>query len=446
MFYQSKLSNGIRLLTIPAKNTKAVTILVLLPVGSRHEAMPLLGASHFIEHMMFKGTVKRKNNLAIAKELDALGAHYNAFTAKDHTGYWIKTIREKTDVALDILSDMLFNSVFDKGEFEREKGVISEEIKMYKENPLLYIMDAFDTLLYKQHPLGKVISGSVSTVSRMNRTKLLAYKERFYTPSNMVVAICGDVKKSEVVKLIGKYFSSYCERSEQQGSAKHGSSKGVQKGVQKKYTPIPFKKQNVSLHQRVSILFKQVDQVQVALGGFAYPYQHRLREALALLLIILGGNMSSRLFSEVRVKRGLAYFVKADAGAYSDIGSYSIRAGVDKDKTREAVAVILDELKKVRKYGVSEEELKRAKDYFKGTIKLSLEDSANLVSWYANQVLLGKKILSPTEKLRKIQHVEKGDISKVARAVLKPQTMCLALIGPFKNKKPFLHLLQKSIQ
>lgn len=426
MMHQSKLSNGIRLLTIPVKNTKAVSILILLPAGSRYETAPLWGASHFIEHMMFKGTAKRKNNLAIARELDALGAQYNAFTAKDHTGYWIKIIKDKIDVALDILSDMLFNSVFDEKEFEREKGVIFEEIKMYTENPLLHITDFFDSILYKGHALGKVISGSSFSVSNMARAKLLHYKERFYQPAHMVIAISGDIKKSETVRVVEKYFCTY-----------HGKK---QKNV---YSP--FKKSDTQLLQRVGICFKQVDQVQIALGGLAYPYQHPLREALTLLLIILGGNMSSRLFSEIRVKRGLAYFIKAGSEAYADIGSYRISAGVDKKKALETIRVILDELQTIQKYGVSEEELKRAKDYFKGTLKLSLEDSASLVSWYADQVLLGKRILSPLEKLQRMQRVKKSDIRKVARAVLKSRTVYLALIGPFKNKKPFLRLLEKGI-
>lgn len=427
MYYQSKLSNGIRLLTIPAKNTKAVTILVLFPVGSRYEKTSLSGASHFIEHMLFKGTVKRPNNFAIAKELDSIGAQYNAFTAKDHTGYWIKTIKEKLPVGLDILADMLFNSIFDHGEFSREKSVISEEIKMYNENPLLYIDDFFDYIIYRGHSLGRLISGSISTVNKISRAKLLHYKEQFYQPSNMVIAITGNVKKADTVKLVKQYFSSY-------------------QGKKQKKDYIQFKRRRTTLSQRVGILHRQVDQVQVALGSFSYPYQHRRSEALILLLIILGGNMSSRLFSEVRVKRGLAYFVKTDVSVYYDIGNYSIRVGVDKSKTKQAIVVILNELKKIQKFGVEKEEINRAKDYFKGTLKLSLEDSANLASWYGKQVLAGKKVLSASEKLRKIRQVTQKDIQTVARSVLKPQALYLALIGPFKNKKPFLHILQKGSQ
>lgn len=426
MYYQSKLSNGICLLTIPVEHTKAVTILILFPAGSRYEEASSSGASHFIEHMMFKGTIKRPSNLALARELDSIGAQYNAFTSKDHTGYWIKTVKEKLSVGLDILSDMLFNSVFDKGEFEREKGVVSEEIKMYKENPLLYISDFFDSIVYKGHALGRLISGSVSEINRISKGKLLHYKEKFYQPSQMVIAIAGDIRKVDALNLVKQYFYSY-------------------QGKKQKSAYVPWKSRRTSLNQRVSILYRHIDQAQIALGGFSYPYQHPRSEALALLLVILGGNMSSRLFSEVRVKQGLAYFVKADVSTYSDVGNYSIRTGVDKNRTKEAIAVILNELKKIQKFGVSEEELKRAKDYFKGTLKLSLEDSANLVSWYGEQVLLGKTVLSPWGKLKKIHQVTRKDIHSVARSVLNPQELYLALIGPFKNKKSFLYVLEKGV-
>ena len=169
MYYQTKLVNGIRLLVMPIKSTKAITVLILLPVGSRYEAKSLNGVSHFIEHMMFKGTKRRPSSLAVAKELDRIGAEYNAFTSQDMTGYWIKTISDKIEVGFDVLSDMLFNSLFDKQEFEREKGVILEEIKMYQENPLFYIDDFFHQICYDQHPLGRLITGPIETIKKLKR-------------------------------------------------------------------------------------------------------------------------------------------------------------------------------------------------------------------------------------------------------------------------------------
>lgn len=426
MYYKSILSNGVRLLTVPAKNTKAVTVLVLLPVGSRYESLSLTGASHFIEHMIFKGTRQRPSNLAIAKELDGIGAEYNAFTGKEYTGYWIKTIKEKMNVGFDVLSDIIFNSVFDMGEFQREKGVILQEIKMYQENPLLYISDFFDHILYGKHPLGKLISGPMNAIKKMSRKNLLSYKEKFYQPSQMLIAVCGNIRKPEIVDSVEKYF-------------------GGHKGARKKSKYLAFKKTSAQLKHRVGILFKNVDQVQIALGGFAYPYNHRQIEVLDLLLIILGGNMSSRLFTEVRVKRGLAYFVRTYSETYKDTGAYVIRAGVDKEKVLETLKVILHELEKIKKNGVSVGELRRAKDYFNGILKLSIEDSANLVGWYAKQLLMTNKIISPKQKLQKIKRVTCKDIQGVARQLFFKQGLNLGLIGPFRNKNPFLRILQKSI-
>ncbi len=414
------------MITIPIKNTKAVTVLTLLPVGSRYETKELNGASHFIEHMLFKGTRLRPSNLAIAKELDKIGAQYNAFTGKDHTGYWVKVVREKMEVAFDVLSDVLFNSLFEPGEFQREKGVIVEEIKMYEENPLFHIENLFEKTLYANHPLGWLISGPASTVKKITRKKLLDYKEKFYQPSQMIVVVAGDVKKSQITRLIKKYFGSYS-------------------GQKRTNQYLPFKKTVKGIRHKVSILFRETKQVQIALGGLAYSYTHQKIEAASLLAIILGGNMSSRLFTEVRVKRGLAYFIRAGIDIYQDTGNYLIRAGVDKTKAIEAIKVILDELKKIKKDGVTDEELRRAKDYIKGTFNLSLEGSSNLASWYGKQALLIGKILSPREKLARIKKVSRSDIQKVVDYFFAKQGLNLALIGPFRHNKPFLRVLEKGV-
>ena len=425
-YYQTRLSNGLKLIFIPAKATKAVTVLVMLPVGSRYETPGANGVSHFIEHMMFKGTKRRPSNLAIAKELDKIGAQYNAFTGKDHTGYWVKVVGEKMGLAFDILADILFNSLFDRAEFQREKGVIIEEIKMYEENPLFHIEDLFEKLLFGVHPLGALISGQISAVKKMTRQKLLSYKEEFYQPSQMLVVVAGDVKKSRITRLVKRYFSLY-----------HGRKR------KNKY--LPFEKKITRVRHRVSLLFKDIKQVQIALGGLAYPYTHPKLEAASLLGIILGGNMSSRLFTEVRVKRGLAYFINSSLGVYQDTGEYEIRAGVDRERTPEALRIILDELKKIKEKEVAEEELSRAKDYVKGTLSLSLEDSANLASWYGKQALLASKILTPKEKLTRIERVTQKDIQKVANDFFASQGLNLALIGPFKQNKPFLRILKEGV-
>ena len=424
MYSQTIFTNGLKLITVPVKDAKTATVLVLLPVGSRYESTRLSGVSHFIEHMMFKGTKKRLNSLAISKELDGIGAYYNAFTGKDHTGYWVKSAKEKIGTSLDVLSDMLFNSVFDQKEFDNEKTVILEEIKMYEENPLFYISEFFENTLFNKDALGQLISGHLSDVKALSRQSLIKYKEMFYQPNRMLVIVAGGTEKTKTIKLVKKYFISH---------------KGKAKKI--KYTPLIRKKTKPG----VKIRFKDLKQAQIALGGFAYPYNHPKLEAATLLSIILGGNMSSRLFIQVREKRGLAYSVKMGLDKYQDVGNYVIQAGVDKEKVLETVKIILNELSKVKKNIVTKEELTRAKDYIGGTMKIYLEDSVNLATWYGYQSLFVNKIISPSQQLEKIKRVTQKQIQNVAQNIFCKQNLKLALIGPFKNKQSLLRILEKRI-
>lgn len=423
----SKFSNGLRLITAPIAGTEAVTVLILLPVGSRYETPKLNGVSHFIEHMLFKGTKKRPTSLAIAKELDALGAEYNAFTGKDLTGYWVKLDKDYLEIGLEILADIFFNSLFDKNEFEREKGVILEEIKMYQDNPLLYIDDFFEQTLYGQHPLGWSIAGKMENIKKISHTEFLTFKNKFYQAGRALITVTGNIKTKIVRKLVNKFFGQIPEFK-------------IKKMNFKKF----LKKQQKNLKLR--ILTKDVQQVQLALGFPAYSYFHPKIEALDLLAIILGGNMSSRLFTEVRVKKGLAYFIRTDLGVYQDTGNFVIRAGVDKDKIEEAIKVILDELKKVRDKAISNEELNRTKTFCEGKLSLELENSASLASWYAKQLMLIGKILTPTEKLAKIKKVQIKDIQAVSNEIIKSRALNLALIGPDNiNQSLLLSILKKGL-
>jgi len=426
MYSEKVFSNGFKLITAPAQNTKTATILVLLPAGSRYENNGLYGASHFIEHLMFKGTSRRPSSLAIAKELDKIGAQFNAFTSKDHTGYWVKTTADKVNVSFDVVSDMLFHSLFDLSEFKQEKNVILEEIKMYEENPLLYIDEFFEETLYHNHMLGKPISGRSADIKKMSLTKLIDYRDKFYQPSQMVMAVAGNINKSHIIKLSQKYFANNLGKK---GKNKYEvfRSKGKQ-------------------GNKVRVLTRDVQQAQIALGGFSFcPYGDSKTETLLLLSIILGGNMSSRLFGEIRVKRGLAYFVKTDLNSYQDVGSYAIRAGVDKEKVSSTLKVILEELNKIKKYGVSREELKRAKDYFQGVMLLSLEDSSVLSSWYARQGLFLRQMITPQQRLKRVKMVKVGDIKILANRLFRKNSFNLAVIGPFKSSIPFLRVLEEGI-
>lgn len=419
--YKNKLKNGLQTLFIPIKEIQSVTILTLVPVGSRYENKRHNGVFHFIEHMLFKGTKKRPTSFIIARELDSFGAEYNAFTAKDHTGYWIKINKDKIENALEIMSDMLFNSIFEKNAFERERKVILEEMKMYEDNPLMYIDDLFEeTIFGEKHPLGQLIIGKRNIIKNIKREEVVKIKNKFYLPNRILLTIAGNFKLDRCQKLVEKYFFQKSPKL---------SFKGFKK----------FKKTKKS---KIKILKKKVKQTQLALGYFGYPYGHKKINALSILSVILGGNMSSRLFSEIRVKRGLAYYVKTDITSYQDIGTFAVYAGVPKKKTKEAIKIILAEIEKIKKDGPSLDEIKRAKAYLEGKIKLAIESSSYLASWFGKRYLFTKKIITPQEKIRKIKQVSSSEIRKVINDIFN-SPIYLSLIGDINKDQIDLRIFNK---
>lgn len=416
-----KLNNGLKVVLTPLAGTQAVTVLVLLPVGSRFEADQVAGVSHLIEHMMFKGTKKRPTTLAISQELDSIGAEYNAFTSKDYTGYYVKADSAKIKVAVDLLSDMLFNSLFDEQELNQERKVIVEEIRMYRENPIMFIEDVFEGLIYQGSTLGRDIAGSQSSVLKMKYRDILDYRQTFYEPANMSVIIAGNFNEKKAVKLLGDYF-------------KHSYTKTRQSKF------MPFK---ANQHQaRVAIDQRKTEQTQLCLGVPGYYYQHKKLPTLNLLSIILGGNMSSRLFINIRDKLGLAYYIKSGLGSHADTGDFIIRAGMDKKRTIEGIGAIMAELKKIKKDGATLAELQKAKDYLRGQTVLGMEDSGQVASWLGGQQLFQKKIKTPDEYLKEIDKIALGQVNQVAKELLTANKLNLALIGDFSSTQPFLKLLK----
>lgn len=420
IYKRLKFKNGLRIILAPMAETKAVTVLILFKVGSRYEKKEINGISHFIEHMMFKGTKKRPTTLDISKELDGVGAEYNAFTAKDHTGYYIKLNYEKLALALDILSDILYNSKFDNQEIEREKQVIVEEINMYEDNPLMYIGDLFEQTLYGHQSLGWLISGQKDGVKKIIRSKILDYQKKYYQPVNMLIGVAGRFDR-DILKLIKKYFQLEIP-------SQPPSSFRKIKIIQKK--------------PQLKLNFKETEQVNVCLGFPSYSYFDERIYPLYLLSVILGGNMSSRLFISIRERRGLAYFIRSSVNIYQDTGNLVIQAGLDKKRLNEAIFAILDELKKIKKEKVDNLELTKAKEYLKGKLILELESSENVTSWLSRQELLMNKILTPQAQIRKLDKVSSDDIQKVAKDVIKESKINLAMIGPYKEPEKFKKLLK----
>ncbi|MDO8668922.1 MAG: pitrilysin family protein [Candidatus Buchananbacteria bacterium] len=418
MYQKTIWPNKVRLITAPLKETQTANLLVLFKVGSRDENNKVNGGSHFIEHLMFKGTKKRPTALDLSKELDGIGAEFNAFTGKDYTGYYIKSDAKHLSLAIDVLSDMLLNAKFDDKEIKRERGVIIEEINMYEDNPMMYINDLLEQIMYAGHQLGKSIAGTRETVKKMSRSDLISYRNKFYNGSNVVICLSGNFNDSHLKELKDKFK------------------------FKKTATKNPFNKIKIKASQpQVAIKFKETEQTQIALGFPAYPYADKRLYALQLLSVVLGGNMSSRLFLQIRERNGLAYFVRSFLSVYEDTGALIIQSGLDKSRVESAIAMIIAELKKMKK-GVTAEELKRAKEYLFGRTALDLEDTSHISQWYGQQELMIGKILTPEEKNKKIAAVKNSDIIAVAKDIININKASLAIIGPFKDEKKFKNLLK----
>jgi predicted Zn-dependent peptidase len=415
MYKKTTFPSGLRLITVPMKSTKTVTVFVLFAVGSRYETKEINGGSHFIEHLMFKGTKKRPAALTISKALDSVGAEFNAMTAKDWTGYYVKVNSKHVTLAMDILSDILQHSLFDKKEMDKERGVIVEEINMYQDNPLMHIEDLIEEVVFKGSTLGWDITGPREVIKSVPRDALVSFMKHHYIPTNTVIGVAGNVTPAKATQLTRKYFPVAKAKAQKRDG----------------YAPFTYAQQE----PRLVVQHKATEQVQLAIGFPGYSYGDPRMYALQLLTIILGGNMSARLFTEVREQRGLAYSVRAYTNVYEDTGMTLIQAGLDKAPLEEAFTVIMRELKKVRDKGVTPAELKKAKEFLRGKVTLRLEDTSNIADWYAKQELLQHETLTPDEKLRLFDRVTVAQISQVAQEVFQYEMCSVAVIGPYKDVK-----------
>lgn len=417
MFKKTILENGLRVLISPMENTRSVTVLILTKAGTKYETKKINGISHFLEHMCFKGTKKRPKNLDISKELDGIGGVFNAFTAKDWTGYFVKVDFQHFILGLDVVSDIFLHSILNPKEIEREKGVIIEEIKMIEDTPIKYIEDIWEKLLYKDQPAGWDIAGTKETVSKIQKEDLLDYIGNFYRAENTVIGIAGKIDPKKATLLVKKYFSD------------------IKKGKRKKKPKVK------EIQKRPETLFfkKDTQQSHLALGVRAFNLFHKRRYALAVLATLLGGNMSSRLFQELRGKRGLAYYVSTHIELNPDTGYLVTFTGVDHRNIEKTIDLILREYKKIKEKGPAQKEVERAKSYLKGRLMLSLEESQVVASFFAGQELLEEKILTPEEKIKEIEKVTSSQIKDTAEAIFQNQKLNFALISPekikFKNLK-----------
>jgi predicted Zn-dependent peptidase len=421
MYKKIILKNGLRVITVPDKSTQAVTVLVLVKVGSKYERKEINGISHFLEHMFFKGTKKRATQMEIAEILDRVGGDYNAFTGEEYTGYYAKVEASHFDLALDWVADIFLNSTLPQKEVKKEKGVIIEEINMYLDNPMIYVQELWKELLYGDQPAGWNIAGTKSTVRAISRKELFDYRNKHYTAPNSLVCVAGKIDHQAVIRKVKKHFS------------------GLNKGKTTK-KPEVIEKQT---KPKSLLHFKPTDQTHLCLGARGYNLFHPQRYAFQIMATVLGGMMSSRLFVKVREKLGLAYYISTMVESDPDTGFLLTRAGVDNKNIDKAVRAILGEYKRISEELIGSKEIKKAKDYIKGKMALSLEASDALASFYSGQELLKNEILTQKQIFKEIDKVQAKDILAVAQDIFQPRKLNLALIGPFKDKKRFENLLKE---
>ena len=412
--------SGLRLVVVPMKSTKTATVLVLVGTGSKYETKEINGISHFLEHMMFKGTTKRPDKLEIARELESIGADLNAFTHKEFTGYYARASVSKTDTLMDVVFDIFLNSKLDENEIEKEKGVSVEEINMYRDTPQRYVGDLFEQLLYGDQPAGWDIAGEKNIVTALKRRQFVDYFTTHYIASNTVIAVAGNIKPGEVKEKIDKYFENIRQAE--------------------KVTKLAVKEEQSS--PKVLLHYKKTDQSHFVLGFRGYDMFNEKRYAAGVLATVLGGGMSSRLFTEIRDKRGLAYYVGADSDNYTDTGIFAMSAGVNNDKADDAIKVMLEEADKIKNKGITPRELQQAKDQAEGVLAIALENSRAVANAYAGPILFYDKVLTPEEELDKIKKVTLDDILRVANEVFTGEKLNLALIGPFGKEDEFKKLLK----
>jgi predicted Zn-dependent peptidase len=420
VFEKTTLPNGLRVLTASMPQAQSVTCFVMLAAGSRYETWDTNGIAHFAEHMFFKGTERRPTAQDIAGEIDAIGGEFNAFTSKEYTGYFVRCAAETRDVALDVLVDMLRHSKFDPEEIQREKGVIIEEMNMYNDTPRDLIDEIYEEFLYGDQPLGWRVIGRKEAVEAATHDTFVDYLNQWYTPERMVVGIGGKID-GELMPRIEELLGDL----EANGSE----------------APAPAQ---LEKHDRPSVRVhtKESDQAHLCIGVQSYPLVHPDRYALQLLATVLGGGMSSRLFTEVRERRGLAYYVFGVNHSYTDAGSLYSQAGVDLERIDEAVTTIADELKRIADEPVPSDELEKGRNYAKGRFVLQTESPQGMISFGLRREVLENRVAEPEELLAGLDAVTAEDVQRVAQDVIASNGLTLAVIGPFDDSERFQKLLE----
>jgi len=411
MYNQTVLENGLRVITKPMQHLNSTALGVWIGVGGRFENKINSGISHFLEHMVFKGTTKRSAE-DIKRSIEGLGGTLNGFTAEECTCYWVKILGEHQDVAFSVLSDMVLDPKLNRKDMEKERTVILEEIKMYRDLPQHYVHELLDEILWPGQPLSMPLTGSAKSVTSMTRGDLSGFIKKYYEPQNIVVIAAGAVDEEKLISEAERFFKN-----------------------RKKGRPANFKRVDLSKKSsRVKFFFKETEQTHLSLGIYGLNKFDPDRHVLSLINIILGANMSSRLFNEVREKRGLAYQIVSHLKEYHDTGLFSVSAGIDNKKLIPAVEIIIREISKMKTSSVKTGELSRAKEFYRGQFLMMAEEPLNHMIWLGDKIIGGDKLLDHNQILKNVDKVTKEDIKRVAKRIFRPKSTKAAFIGPLKDK------------
>ncbi len=419
MYSVQTLPTGLRVATAPANGTAAITVMVFAGAGSRYETREERGISHFLEHMFFKGGKKYKTTEAVSAAIDGIGGDFNAFTGKEYAGYYVKTAASHIDLSCDVLSDMLLNATFPPEEIDKERGVIIEEERMYQDTPMYRAGWDFEEVILGDHPLGWDTIGTESVIKSVQQRDFQKHKDLLYAPENIVIAFAGKIDDAQALELSKKFFAPLTGKK--QRSFEAFSSYGAKK---------------------IFLRTKNTEQAHLVVGVPGVSSLDADHFAHKLLAIILGGNMSSRMFLRIREARGLCYYISTETDSYLDAGVLSTRAGVDQSRLEEAITAIVHEYDVCAREGITQEELTRAKEYLKGKITLSLEDSEERAHFYGKQMLLYPTVRDVTEYFAEIDQVSKEQMDALAKRLLKEEELRLVVIGNEKDENKFAPMLK----
>ena len=412
MYKKKTLGNGLRIIMNRMPKMKSVSLGIWIKAGGRYEDAGNKGISHYLEHLLFKGT-KKYSYRRLKELIEGKGGNLNGFTSEEVTCYLVKLPYRYLDLGLDILSDMVINPLLPEVEVQKERTVILEELKMYRDLPQSYVYELLDELLWPQHALGMSIIGSVESINTITRQDLYSYKNKYYTPLNIVVSIAGLFEPDNFTKRVATLFS-------------HSKDQNINTFLEAK---------EAQGKPQFNFLHKDTEQTHLALGFHAYKRGHPLKYAQALLHVVLGANMSSRLFNVVREELGLAYEIGTQVKPFADTGAFLVHAGIDNRKVNQAISVILKELRNIKENLITEDEFKRAKEFYLGQLELALEDTMDNMLWIGDSVVTMDKAYTLEEAAEEVKSLKRQDIRKVAQYLFEENKINLAVIGPVNDTK-----------